>query len=302
MWIPLPEGLADFLRMVGFDWPEADEERLWECGDAWGRFAQTLRNLAEDADRTVDQVLGNNTDDSISAFGERWKEFKSGDAGWLTAGVEGAELAQKAFYGCSVIVITLKIAVIAELIALAITWAAAIAAAVETFGASLAAAAARTAAVRVTVKLALKAALEAIKRIGGRIIKRAVERVSKAIKRIGRRRAGVRQKTVNNLRKDPNARKYQGTGRGRRKNKFPDTGGPPNGTLYRTDANGNVTYYAKYDSQGRIVKRVDFDQSSALHAGVPPPHTVEYTWHTGPNGRSSKTPGPTRPWDPNKDM
>lgn len=51
MWIPLPEGLADFLRMVGFTWPEADEEKLWECGDAWGAFATELRDLTKHAKR-----------------------------------------------------------------------------------------------------------------------------------------------------------------------------------------------------------------------------------------------------------
>lgn len=75
MWIPLPEGLASFLQMVGFEWPVADEEKLWDCGDAWGTFAADLRDLTTQADRAVRRVLDDNSDDSIQAFGERWEHF-----------------------------------------------------------------------------------------------------------------------------------------------------------------------------------------------------------------------------------
>lgn len=58
--------------------------------------------------------------------------------------------------------------------------------------------------------------------------------------------------------------------------------GPPNGTLYRSDNQGNITSYAVYDADGLILKRVDV--TGASHGGVPTPHVIEYGRNVLPNG------------------
>ncbi len=69
------------------------------------------------------------------------------------------------------------------------------------------------------------------------------------------------------------------------KGDFPETA-KPDSILFRTDAKGNVTYYATYDNFGRIVSRVDINPLSAPHNGTPPPHAVFYHYVTRqtPNG------------------
>ncbi|MGD7789589.1 polymorphic toxin type 24 domain-containing protein [Propionibacteriaceae bacterium Y1700] len=90
-------------------------------------------------------------------------------------------------------------------------------------------------------------------------------------------------------------RRYSGTGRQtRRKNVFPETGGP-NEVLYRTDQSGKVTYYKVYDKDGLPVKRVDVDPNSKPHNDIGPPHTEEYVLDRDPKtGRTWPKPGTVR--------
>ncbi|MEQ4208194.1 hypothetical protein ABN028_23705 [Actinopolymorpha sp. B17G11] len=187
MWIPLPEELGEFLTMVGFIWPQADEELLWECGDAWQKFASTLRELKPDGDAAGRKVTATNADEAIAAFSEHWRKYAA-EEGYLNGGADAADLVGTAFYTASIIVITLKIAVIAQLIYLAYTWAVAIAGAVETLGASLAAAAAQTVATRAAVKGLYLAAIKALKELGPRIVAKARAKLDDAIKRVRKER------------------------------------------------------------------------------------------------------------------
>lgn len=58
--------------------------------------------------------------------------------------------------------------------------------------------------------------------------------------------------------------------------------GPPNGTVFRADNQGNITSYATYDANGQIVRRVDV--TGAAHNGVQTPHVLEYGRNTLPDG------------------
>lgn len=73
--------------------------------------------------------------------------------------------------------------------------------------------------------------------------------------------------------------------------KFPQSG-PEGGILFRKN-NGQITHYQTYDGAGRPLLRVDV--TGRTHAGIPTPHSVDYTTHFGPNGHVSVTPGPVRP-------
>ncbi len=64
--------------------------------------------------------------------------------------------------------------------------------------------------------------------------------------------------------------------------KFPETNGPINGTLFRSDNEGNINSYAKYDDSGNIIKRVDL--RGKPHGDIPTPHVVEYRMNTLPDG------------------
>lgn len=62
----------------------------------------------------------------------------------------------------------------------------------------------------------------------------------------------------------------------------PDKGGGANGTVYRTDNQGNITSYAVYDSEGMIIKRVDI--TGAAHTDVSTLHVIEYGRNKLPDG------------------
>lgn len=95
---------------------------------------------------------------------------------------------------------------------------------------------------------------------------------------------------------------HVGTGpAGRGRNRFPNDGGPPNGSLYRLGDDGNVRHYATYDANGRITSRVDM--RGAEHGGVPTPHTLRYQHNTAPDGRVFVQPNRTvDPWDASTDI
>lgn len=93
---------------------------------------------------------------------------------------------------------------------------------------------------------------------------------------------------------------HVGTGTGRNKNNFPDRGAP-NEVKYRTNADGEITYYQIYDDQGRELMRVDIDPTSAVHNSIPPPHVQEYEVHVNPlTGREFVRPGKVRPAEANE--
>ena len=81
----------------------------------------------------------------------------------------------------------------------------------------------------------------------------------------------------------------------RHQGRFPDrsTGGGRE-ILFRQGQDGNVTAYMVYDDGGLPVKRVDVDPVSAPHAGIAPPHVVDYVDDVAPNGRPYRQPGATR--------
>lgn len=61
--------------------------------------------------------------------------------------------------------------------------------------------------------------------------------------------------------------------------------------LFRQGQDGNVTAYMVYDDGRLPVKRVDVDPVSASHAGIAPPHVVDYVEDVAPDGRSYRQPG-----------
>lgn len=136
MSLELPGELISLLGLLGYTWPEADEDKLFEMGQTWISFSATINDIVGDANAGAGTVWSENSGQDIAAFQAWWsKEGSPADA--LTDGATAAVLTGTGLIICGTIVLALKIAVIIQLTVLAIQIAQAIATAAVTFGASL---------------------------------------------------------------------------------------------------------------------------------------------------------------------
>jgi hypothetical protein len=136
MGITLPGELADLLNELGYTWPKADEERLFELGQHWVTYSGTLQRIDQDVEAAGRQVWTRNSGEAVDAFRDRWQRHEAAPA-VLHDGVTGAAVVGAALFLCAGIVLALKINVIVQLTILAIEIIQAIATAPETFGGSL---------------------------------------------------------------------------------------------------------------------------------------------------------------------
>ena len=132
-----PGELVSLLYMLGFNWPEGNEEKLLHMGSDWLDFTGGAGQPVEDSDGHARQVWSVNKGLGISAFEQAWNDHESPVSnlrdGHVAGNIVGAGLMVSA-----AIVLALKINVIVQLVQLAIEIASAIAEAVATFGASIA--------------------------------------------------------------------------------------------------------------------------------------------------------------------
>ncbi|GAB7038319.1 MULTISPECIES: WXG100-like domain-containing protein [Catenuloplanes] len=136
MSLQLPGELISLLGVLGYTWPEADEDRLFEMGQTWISFSTTINEIVGDANTGAGTVWAENSGQDIAAFQAWWtKDGSPADA--LTDGATAAVLTGTGLIVCGTIVLALKIAVIVQLTILAIQIAQAVATAAVTFGASL---------------------------------------------------------------------------------------------------------------------------------------------------------------------
>jgi hypothetical protein len=137
MGLQLPGELISLLSMLGYTWPQADETKLFEMGNAWMGFPDRITAGLKDADIAAQQVWTGNQDSAIDAFQTSWQQPDSARTN-LENGATAATLIGAGLMVCAGIVLALKINVIVQLILLAIEIAEALATAAPTFGASLA--------------------------------------------------------------------------------------------------------------------------------------------------------------------
>jgi hypothetical protein len=137
MGLELPSELTEPLGWIGMTWPEADEEKLFAAGQTWLTYGATLRTQAAQAQSTAEQVWTQNQGDAADAF-QRWWSTGDGPGAKLGENAVAAELIGAGLVVMAGITLALKIAFIAQLIALAIEVAQAIATAFVTFGATTA--------------------------------------------------------------------------------------------------------------------------------------------------------------------
>ena len=136
MGMMIPGELAALLNMLGYSWPEGDEEKLFELGGDWLDFAGVVQQHGQQADAVAAQVPAVNRGAAVEAL----RANRSGEEGPGT--VSGGNSTAVTVLGAGFmvvagIVLALKVAVIVQLTILAVQIAQAIATAAPTLGASL---------------------------------------------------------------------------------------------------------------------------------------------------------------------
>ena len=137
MGLQLPGELVSLLSMLGYTWPQADEEKLFEMGHAWMNFAGSFPESLQDANAQAQRVWSGNQGAGIDAFRQAWSD-QDAPSSTLRDAVTASNIIGAGLMVCAGIVLALKINVIVQLVQLAIAIAQAIATAAVTFGASLA--------------------------------------------------------------------------------------------------------------------------------------------------------------------
>ncbi|MEV0675528.1 hypothetical protein AB0I60_03290 [Actinosynnema sp. NPDC050436] len=132
----LPPELAGLLNTLGFTWPEGDEGKIFDLAGEWIAFGDRLSGSVGEAHGHAEAVWSQNSAGAVEKFRAFWD---GGDAPKqnLDDGATAAAMVGAGLYVCAGALIALKVAAIAQLVALAIEIAQAIATAVVTFGASL---------------------------------------------------------------------------------------------------------------------------------------------------------------------
>ncbi|WP_278694097.1 hypothetical protein [Arachnia propionica] len=137
MAIMLPGEVSYLLNMLGFEWPEGNEDRIFDYATRWMTYAGEVGSANQLAGQAKTHALTNNSGPAMTAFQQAFDEAEG-----VRDVAEKLALAGTLTGGClllvGVAVIALKIAFVVNLVLLAIQIAEAVAAAAATFGASLA--------------------------------------------------------------------------------------------------------------------------------------------------------------------
>ncbi|MGJ6979005.1 hypothetical protein ACSDQ9_00530 [Aestuariimicrobium soli] len=136
MAVMLPAEASKLLNELGYEWPEGNEDRVFDYGQRWMSYASEVGGVNQIADEGANEALTKNMGDAMEAFRTEFSEEE---------GVR--DVAQKLSLGANILggcmflvgaaIIALKIAFVVNLVATVIQIASAIAAAIPTCGASL---------------------------------------------------------------------------------------------------------------------------------------------------------------------
>jgi hypothetical protein len=135
--INLPGELAGLLQILGYNFPKGDESKLFEMGQKWLSFSNTLQEVSQNGQKVASQVWDQNKGANIDAFQKHY-EAADGPTKVLEGAATAGQVLGAGMMICAGIILALKISTITQLVTLAIEIAQAIATAVATFGASLA--------------------------------------------------------------------------------------------------------------------------------------------------------------------
>lgn len=136
MTITLPPGLGEALSVIGMPFPDSDEDKLNEMGDAWLALSVTLGKLATEAETSGETVTLANVGRMSTNFTAAWTATDAPPT-TLREGAEAAAMIAQGLHTAAKIVVAYKLKVIAELVWLATALATATRLALVTRGASL---------------------------------------------------------------------------------------------------------------------------------------------------------------------
>lgn len=132
----LPGELRSLLDLLGYTWPASDEEKLFELGQAWIEFSDTIARFVAEAGAGAAELAGHNVSAEIDAF-EAWWSGDESPLASLASNEIASTVGGAGLVIAAAVVLAMKIAVIVQLVILAVQIAQAIATASVTFGASL---------------------------------------------------------------------------------------------------------------------------------------------------------------------
>jgi hypothetical protein len=159
MGVVLPDEVAWILGLIGVNWPNIDEDELRKSATELRTLASDLLDHGNATKAEIEQMLQDNSMQSLDLFEELWNQIIAGHMPQLAEGFKAFAVALDV---AAVVVTGMKVAAIVQLVALAAEVIADQAAAVVTFGASEALAAAQVAATRLIVKALEDQAVQAV--------------------------------------------------------------------------------------------------------------------------------------------
>lgn len=195
MSLTLPGELVWVLDLLGYNWPEADEEALHQVAETWRGFGAQLEKIEAEGEGFARTVVAANVGSATEGFSKDWGAYTgaNGEDRYLPDAKLACEVIALAFDAAAIAVLTAKLSVIAQLIALAIEIIAAQAAAPFTFGLSELGAMGATQATRVIVRELLDrlkkevmeavtkamehATVDALKKVAKRVVKEQVQQI-----------------------------------------------------------------------------------------------------------------------------
>jgi hypothetical protein len=131
MALELPSEVVQLLQFIGVNWPNINEDKVREAGQHVKAFAQNLQSTHEDATAHLQQAGQHYQGSGYEAMLAAWGQ-KSDDH--MRELIEGCHIVADALDAGADVIIGMKGAAIAELVALAASFIADQAAAVATFG------------------------------------------------------------------------------------------------------------------------------------------------------------------------
>ncbi|WP_030802620.1 hypothetical protein [Streptomyces sp. NRRL S-337] len=155
MSLTLPGEVTWVLDLLGYSWPDADEDKLHECAQVWRNFAESVNQAASSGTSAANEVVSANSGEAVEGFTNEWGSFSGGgNSGdnYLRDAAAAAEVIAVAFDAAAIAVLAGKVAVIVQLVMLAAELIAAQAAAPFTLGLSELGAAGATQATRLIVR------------------------------------------------------------------------------------------------------------------------------------------------------
>jgi hypothetical protein len=135
--LELPSELTGLLSMLGYDWPESDEESIFNLAGEWTGMADQITGKIENLEAAARTLVENNVGQEIDAFRDEWEDAESAVRN-LADATDPSNIINIGLTIAAGVILALKVQVIIQLVMLAFQIAQAIATAVVTFGASLA--------------------------------------------------------------------------------------------------------------------------------------------------------------------